>query len=655
MRTAFLAALHALALPVAISLAATPALAQQTIQVPPLEYYGDLPAVEEAILSPSGNFTALLTTVRGQRAILVLDKTGAPVKQLVVGDAKVRGIYWAGEQAILLLRTETGKLPDQYLRRKVEWWRGNVIPLDDAQPVVSIFAGQPSIANAVAGFYGIREVEGRWKGFFGGFRRGTASGVRNTLLDDAAALFEVDLLSGETKLADYAPDRPTIRDWLVAADGTIGARLDINVRTGDWNIRNANSKTVARGREARGQVDLKGFGSDGESIIYSLYNEAEQDFGYLEASEQAKEPRAVWDDITLSEIIVDPLSDTVLGVQGIDRQYRLTDESNQARLQAVYDAFRKRKGIGINVFDFTPDLATLIVATSGNYDSGTWFRVDSASNARAIVGLERPAIQGRAIGKVSRVDYTAQDGLEMDGILTLPPGREAKDLPLILLPHGGPASYDTLGFDWWAQGFASRGYAVFQPNFRGSTGRGAAFTEAGNGEWGRKMQTDKSDGVTALAEKGIVDPKRVCIVGASYGGYAALAGVTLQNGIYRCAVSVNGVANVEDQMLYTSPDTRNLLSRSMRTMFGERTDLDSISPTKFAKQADAPVLLIHGKDDTVVPYAQAVQMQDALEDAGKPVELVTLDGEDHFLSQPATRKEMLKSAVAFVEEHNPAD
>src|SRR6202007_2715282 len=133
-------------------------------------------------------------------------------------------------------------------------------------------------------------------------------------------------------------------------------------------------------------------------------------------------------------------------------------------------------------------------------------------------------------------------------------GREAKGLPLVVMPHGGPEAHDRPGFDWWAQAFASRGYAVFQPNFRGSDGSGDAFRDAGFGQWGRKMQTDISDGVAELARRGIVDPKLVCIVGASYGGYAALAGVTLQHGLYRCAVSYAGVANMDSMQIYDTDD-----------------------------------------------------------------------------------------------------
>src|SRR5262249_23938626 len=139
--------------------------------------------------------------------------------------------------------------------------------------------------------------------------------------------------------------------------------------------------------------------------------------------------------------------------------------------------------------------------------------------------------------------YAATDGLQIPGYLTLPPGRPATGLPLIVLPHGGPADRDVAGFDWWSQALVAEGYAVLRANYRGST-LGPRFLSAGFGEWGRKMQTDLSDGVRFLVNERIVDPGRVCIVGASYGGYAALAGVTLQSGVYRCAVSVAGISDL---------------------------------------------------------------------------------------------------------------
>jgi len=659
-RSTLALALFSVAGALASPFATAPVAAQQP-QAVPLEYYGDLPAVEEAVLSPSGAYTALLMTARGERIITVIDAAGQPVKQFVVGDAKVRGIEWVGEEAILLLRTETDNLPVQYRNAKIEWWRGNVIPLDDRRPVISIFANQRDIVNGIQGFHGIRFVDGRWKGYFGGFRKGRTSGQRDTLLDPTRSLFEVDLFTGDARRIAFAAESQvmrdwrdvTIRDWIVGPNGEVAATHDIERRTGEWRIEGPTGSTIARGVQPRGDVTLVGLGVDGASVIYSAYDPARGERSDFEVPLAGGEPREVWTDVAINRYIRDPLTGVVLGVRTTARDYLVEDETQRARLEAVTDLFAKRKGISFSVDNFDADLSTMIVTTSGNYDSGTWYRVESETGARSIVGLERPAIQGRAIGKVSRFTYEASDGLEIRGILTLPPGREPVDLPAIILPHGGPAARDRLGFDWWAQAFAARGYAVLQPNFRGSTGRGVAFREAGEGEWGRKMQSDKSDGLKALAEAGIVDPDRACIMGASYGGYAALAGVTIEQGVYRCAVSVNGVSDLEALTLAERTGTRDIFRRAIDRQFGAETYLDAISPARLAERADAPVLLIHGRDDTVVPFAQSALMADRLKDAGKPVEFVELPGEDHWLSTAETRKAMLQAAVRFVERHNP--
>jgi dipeptidyl aminopeptidase/acylaminoacyl peptidase len=239
----------------------------------------------------------------------------------------------------------------------------------------------------------------------------------------------------------------------------------------------------------------------------------------------------------------------------------------------------------------------------------------------------------------------------------LPPGRDPKGLPLVVLPHGGPASRDTPGFDWWAQALASRGYAVLQPNFRGSDGFGRGFREAGYGQWGRKMQTDLSDGVRYLAGQGTIDPARVCIVGASYGGYAALAGATLDTGVYRCAAAVAGVSDLK-RMLASQPDygrtsTTRYWSRFMGVEGRNDPQLTALSPVAFADRVTIPILLVHGLDDTVVRYEQSEMMAKALRRAGKPVEFITLAGEDHWLSRGATRLQMLEAVAAFLEKHNP--
>jgi dipeptidyl aminopeptidase/acylaminoacyl peptidase len=183
--------------------------------------------------------------------------------------------------------------------------------------------------------------------------------------------------------------------------------------------------------------------------------------------------------------------------------------------------------------------------------------------------------------------------------------------------------------------------------------------QAGFGQWGRKMQTDLSDGVSYLAKQGIVDPAKVCIVGASYGGYAALAGVTLQPTVYRCGVSVAGISDLARMMQW---EGRGGLDDRYVTRYWNRfwgvsgssdPALDAISPIKHVDAVEAPVLLIHGRDDIVVPYEQSQIMFDALHKANRQVELVTLKHEDHWLSHSDTRTQMLEATVAFLRAHDP--
>jgi dipeptidyl aminopeptidase/acylaminoacyl peptidase len=233
-------------------------------------------------------------------------------------------------------------------------------------------------------------------------------------------------------------------------------------------------------------------------------------------------------------------------------------------------------------------------------------------------------------------------------------------LPLIVLPHGGPAARDTADFDWWSQALADQGYAVLQPNYRGSS-LNRHHLEAGFGQWGRKMQTDLSDGVRYLAKEGIIDPARVCIVGGSYGGYAALAGATIDPGVYRCAVSVAGLSDLKrmlqftnDKHLYGGPEADlRYLDRFLGVKGPDDPALDAISPIKHVDDIKAPVLLIHGHDDTVVPFEQSQVMYDAMRHAGKDVQLVELAHEDHWLSKSETRLQMLQASVQFLRAHNP--
>jgi dipeptidyl aminopeptidase/acylaminoacyl peptidase len=214
-----------------------------------------------------------------------------------------------------------------------------------------------------------------------------------------------------------------------------------------------------------------------------------------------------------------------------------------------------------------------------------------------------------------------------------------------------------MDFDWWAAFLASRGYAVVQPNYRGSGGYGLTWENAGHGQWGGLMQTDVEDAIAPLARSGIIDASRVCIVGASYGGYAALAGATLTPDRYKCAVSVAGISDLVEfvTQLEAQEGPESIGSDYERQSIGDRLHdgdhMRAMSPANLAARVQIPILLIHGSNDTVVPIEQSRLMRDRLMEAHKNVRYVELQSDDHWLSKGATRIQMLREVEAFLAQN----
>jgi dienelactone hydrolase len=622
---------------------------------PPVEAYGKLPAVELASLSPSGGRTAFIAVDGETRKLFVVDSDNKPLEALPVGNAKVVAVGWAGEDHLLVTVSGTVDLGPGFTTSKAEL-EGVVVVNVRTQKSIAVFGGRDDVAHTVRGNYGVAQIGGHWCGYFGGVTYG--GGMADYHLDHTFSdLYQVDLDSGAIRRV--AEGSELSDGWLVGPDGAVIARASYNEDNGDWKVLtgSAGGRLLASGRSKFGGVRLYR-GRTPDTILL-------------------KQPPTVDGPSVLQEL---PLS----GGPAVDESDKrddslLTDRSGlwigvvewadqpETKMFAAVTAARvlgARKAFpdqSVDLLSWSDDFGRMIVFTSGGGDSGTYWIVNIATGSADPLGEAYPEVQTADVGPIRMVDWKAADGLQLHGVLSLPPGRAAKNLPLVVMPHGGPEARDYPVFDWWAQAFASRGYAVFQPNFRGSSGYGAAFRDAGSGEWGRKMQTDISDGVAELARQGIVDPKRACIVGWSYGGYAALAGVTVQQGLYRCAVSMAGVSRPAGMIVNEESKVGGVdaSARYWKAFMGAKsmflTELDPISPLHLAARADAPILLIHGKDDTVVPIGQSQEMASALRSAGKPVDLVVLDGADHWLLHEATRLTMARDSVDFVEKYNPPD
>ncbi len=619
-----------------------------------LDVYGDLPGVEIIVLSPSGKRIALLGEIQGKRVITALEGGKVVMSPTVIGDLKVRDLEWIGEGQILMVSSQTEKLGANFTTDKHEFYVGRVLPVDEGKASGIVFNRQKKLVDAIFGNYGIRQIGDRYYGYYGAVVLEEDNRFILRFEHGRPYLYRIDLEDMSVKKLENSAKAGFDKDWLIAANGTVAASLTTDENSGKWTLRNGRNNLLAQGQSVSGRTYLRGLGYDGSTAIISERKDGST--SWKEYPLAGGEPTEFLPDVEWEELFFSQKTGHLIGYleEGSPPKPVFRDPASADALRKVNKAFASME---MDMMNWTDNLKHVVVRTSGNKDSGTWFQVDVDNLAAKAIAYERIAIEPKHIGGISTFEYEASDGLKMDGVLTLPPGKDPKNLPLVMMPHGGPHSYDRPTFDWWAQAFTSRGYAVFQPNFRGSTNRDGSFTRAGYGEWGRKMQTDKSDGLKALAAKGIIDPARVCIVGASYGGYAALAGVTIEKDIYRCAVSVNGVSDIramynEDYRATAKDQTTKV---RLLEQLGPRDSWNSVSPRRLAANADAPILLIHGKDDTVVPYSHSQQMADKLKDNGKPYEMVTLNGEDHWLSLADTRKQMLNASVAFVEKHNPPD
>jgi dipeptidyl aminopeptidase/acylaminoacyl peptidase len=629
---------------------------------PPIDAYGKLPAISDVALSPSGGRIAIVMAEAEQRSLLVSTTDGKLLHRVDLGLIKVRQVFWAGEDHVLVFTSATVNLGFELSGRRGELLTALALDLRSGKSF-QVFGRDHarSVANTIRGYYGPTQIDGHWYGWFGGITYGqdnTSSYLRQGFAD----LYRVDLDNGDITMAAHGLE--DIDDWLIGPGGDVLARSFYFQRTGDWQVLAGKSGNTVL---AAGHADFVGagplhLGSTADRLLVSTPIGGQGDdrdaVAYRDLSLTGGPERPVPNGDQIVRALRDPATQLSIGaiLEGDALDAVLFPSPLQARWRGTQKAFPGRIA---HLESFSADFGKIAVRTDGGDDSGTYWLVDIAQHSADPIGTEYPTVKSADVGSTQMVNWRAADGLDLHGVLTLPPGHEPKSLPLVVLPHGGPEERDYQGFDWWAQAYASRGYAVFQPNFRGSNGYGTAFRNAGLGQWGRKMQTDISDGVADLSRKGIVDPRRACIIGASYGGYAALAGVTVQHGLYRCAVSVAGISDLAAILTYDHKRTggRSATMRYWQTFMGVASagdpSLKAISPAELAPQADAPILLIHGKDDTVVPIDQSETMESALKHAGKPVELVTLDGEDHWLSQEKTRIKMLTAAVAFVEKHNP--
>lgn len=359
--------------------------------------------------------------------------------------------------------------------------------------------------------------------------------------------------------------------------------------------------------------------------------------------------------VDLGNVSFSDISKQIVAVTYVDEKPRVYFKDKA--FERIYNTIKNRLGDReINFQSSTRDESKWIVATTSDVDPGTVWLFDRKSGNLQTLYQVREKLDRKVLSPMTPIRYKSSDGLEIPAYLTIPKGTNGKNLPLIVFPHGGPWARDFWGYNTFAQFLANRGYAVLQPNFRGSTGYGKKFLNAGNNEWGQKMQDDITWGVRYLVEQGIADPKRVGIMGGSYGGYATLAGVTFTPDLYSAAVAIVAPSNLKTLLESVPP-----YWEAARTLFYKRMgnpntpegleQMKRQSPLTYADRIKTPLMVVQGANDPRVNKRESDQIVAALSSRNYPVEYLVAPDEGHGFARPVNNMAMIAAAEKFLAKH----
>jgi len=652
------------ALAAALSLGLALPWPSQASSAPPIDAFAELPPVASASLSPDGTRLAMLQPMDGRYrpVVVTLDDAGTPVESIHLEPSAdivdVMSVSWSGTERLLISalgRRPYQRLPDSRVlvyslaRRRLD-------PLIRPPPAgghtlraqrqsklrqLSIQLIDPlryTPEQAIAVVTG-PQADGSevWRIHLDR-RSGTA------LVDDASDYLTFQTgPKGRLRLITRAPDgREEVlyradadAAWQIltppidpdAGEHIVGIDSDASAL---WLLRPAGDRgrVLHRFDPATGDVSAALFGPtkrDVERILVETGPERQRLIGYVAAGHQ---PREVY----------------------LDPQWAARKRRIDARLPETVNRI---------VSSNTAATRHVVVARSVERPPRYWL-FDEPTGSLHALGGSSARFDGSALPTKRPVRYPARDGTPIPAYLTVP-RRGEPPYPAVVLVHGGPHNRADQAYEYWVQFLASRGFAVLQPNFRGSSGYGEAWERAGRWEWGGLMQRDVADGADWLGREGIADPARICIMGGSYGGYAALMGVARTPERYACAIAVNAVSDLErmvrdDRRRYPgAPWTRfvGLGEEGHQREEGEEGDpgegrLARASPLRYAERITAPVLLIHAADDLRVPVHHSREMAKALEKSGTDARFVRLDAGGHPLNRTAARREVLAASERFL-------
>jgi dipeptidyl aminopeptidase/acylaminoacyl peptidase len=616
--------------------------------------FGTMPAMWGVQMSPDGSKVSFLQMHPEELSILtVLDLTTGQLNLALASTRdgfNLRWCDWANSERLLCSFHGISKA-----------WKGFVVTR-----LVAVNADGSEMKVLLQ-----RQVEGNYSQFLDGIVDSLVDDPRHVLVElpnqmpgsvdvyrrahassRGFSVRPVDIYSGDT--GSPVETQSGLVSWI--SDGRGSARLYVRMTENHirWNYRRSGESKWRKLHKAR-MSDLDdhyypvGFGEDPDELLVVKPHE-----GRLALwSEDLKGKRD--DNVVFSHPEVDVGRTLVLGK--FKRIVAIEYETDRPHLYFFDKAVEKISevlgvyypGKTIDVIDESWDRRYYIVYVASDRDPGSYFRFDVEQKQLLQISRKYPLLESHSLSLMEPIRYPARDGAEIPGYLTLPEDAKERASPAVILPHGGPTSRDYWGFDWLAQFFAAKGYAVLQSNYRGSAGYGIDWTGKGGFRAWRTAINDLTDGAQYLVDEGIADPKRICVVGWSYGGYAALMSGIVEPERYRCLVSIAGVTDPE----LLIEDLKYFMNRYAMQKFISRDDevTKHGSPLNRVSKIRAPVLLFHGDDDVNVRIHHSEKMAKALKRAKKPVEYIEYEDVEHSIRRNDYRIDMLDRIGSFLDAH----
>ncbi len=624
----------------------------------PVEAFARLPVMSNVAISPGGrHIAAAMPDKSGNKAVVIFDLTQIGKKPPLVastGDWDLSWLRWKSDERLLVSGRHSqfdGNIGIAQTRliavnadgSKLEW-------LVKPRNIGLTVSARPLNADQVVDF-----LPDDPQHVLMGLSLGDSSGPQ---------LYRVDVENNRREVVESG--KPWIQWWWrdhagrvrlargYDGYGTFDARLKTYYRTAvdaDWQEIWDETTTGTTFRPVvfdRADPDVILVRSDHDGGRQGLYR-------YRLSSREFIEKLFLHPEVDLADVMMDARGREVEGVSYI------TDSGHAEWLSPAMAAIHRDlaaqlPGWAVAIGSRTRDDARMVVFAEAADHSGRYYLYEPASRTLRLFSTTYPALDEYDLARPAAVRYKARDGLEIPGYLTLPRGvRNPPErlLPAVVIPHGGPEARDYAAFNPEVQLLANRGYAVLQMNFRGSAGYGTAFRQAGAQEWGDAIQDDITDGARWLIETRVADPARICIVGGSFGGYAALMGVVREPALYRCAVSLNGLTDLPSflETVGRYGGDRRWYAERIGKYWADGRKLAQNSPARRAADIRAPILLVQAVEDSVVPSTQAGKMVKALQDAGRTFRYVKLQNEDHWLSHGPARLQYFQELDAFLAEH----